>query len=56
MDHASVVIAALRRDYKEYGPPSSLGKLIPTEFATLCREVKRMPEKAMDGIKTFGRS
>jgi len=56
MDHARVVIAAWRRDYNEYRPHSSLGKLTPSEFATLCREVKRMPEKAMDGIKTFGLS
>jgi hypothetical protein len=53
MDHAKVVIAAWRRDCNEYRALSSLGKLTPSEFATLCREVKRMPEKAMNGIKTF---
>jgi hypothetical protein len=48
-----VVMAAWRRDYKEYSPHSSFGKLTQPEIATLCREVKRMPEKAMGGIKNF---
>jgi transposase InsO family protein len=53
MDHVRVVIEAWRRDYSEYRPYSSLGKLAPSEFAALCREVKRLPKKAMNGMKTL---
>ncbi len=42
-----------QRDYNEYRPHSSLGKFTSSEIATLCMEVKREAEKAMDGMKTF---
>jgi len=53
MDHARVVIAAWRMDHHEYRTHSLLVKLSPSEFVALCREIKGLPKKAINGIKLW---